>query len=200
MKNGPQTRLSGRSDLSLSGTGPPPARVRRLWIVVVLLLATGIGCVDTSRPEMDDHVLMLRIRDFEAKLAEQSDAQGHIALAGLAEEMLHRHVRVRSATVVAVYERGDDWSTRPFFGFDYVEAHYVRLADLDPEFHRQLKGNRHWASVACTTDDRQLMFELAMDPETHADLRPGQLVSFTCEVAGIIRGKTVYSRLLTMDR
>ena len=200
MKNGPQTRLSGRSDLSLTGTGPPPARVRRLWIVVVLLLATGIGCVDKSRAEIDDHALMLRIRAFEAKVAGKSDAQKLAALAGFADEMLHRHVRVRSATVVAVYERGDDWNTRPFFGFDYVEANYVRLADLDPTFDRQLKGNRYWASVACIPDDRQLMFELAMDPETHAGLRPGQHVSFTCEVAGIIRGKTVYSRLLTMDR
>jgi hypothetical protein len=44
------------------------------------------------------------------------------------------------------------------------------------------------------------MFELAVDAETHAGLRPGQQFSLTCEVAGIIRGKTVYSRLLTMDR
>jgi len=175
-------------------------RVRGMWTVVVLLLATGTGCVEKPRPEMGEHRLMLRIRDFEATLADKNDAQKLTALAGFADEMLHRHVRVRSATVAAVYERGTDWDTRPFFGFDYVEAHYVRLADLDPEFYRQLHRHRHWASVACTIGDRQLMFELAVDPETHAGLRPGQQVSFTCEVAGIIRGKTVYGRSVTMDR
>jgi hypothetical protein len=172
--------------------------VRGLCIVVLLLLSIGPGCVDRPRPEIDEHALMLRIRDFEAELAPKSDAQKQAALAALADDMLHRHVRARSATVVAVYERGEDWNTSPFFGFDYVEAHYLHLIDLDPEFHRQLHGMRYWASVACTSGDRQLMFELAMDPETHAGLRPGQDVSFTCEVAGIIRGKTVYGRLITI--
>ena len=184
----------------MSATQLPRACVRGVWIVAVVLLSTGIGCVDKSRAEIDDHALMLRIIAFEATLAGKSDAQKVTALAGFADEMLHRHVRVQSGTVVAGYERGDDWNTRPFFGFDYVEAHYVRLADLDPEFHRQLHGNRYWASVACIPDDRQLMFELAVEAETHAGLRPGQHVSFTCEVAGIIRGKTVYGRLVTMGR
>ena len=184
----------------MSATHVPRHRVRVMRTVVVLLLSMGTGCVAKPRPEMDEHGLILRIRDFEAALDEKSDAQKLKALAGFADEMLHRHVRVRSATVAAVYERGTDWDTRPFFGFDYVEAHYVRLADLDPEFYRQLHRHRHWASVASTIDDRQLMFELAVDPETHAGLRPGQQVSFTCEVAGIIRGKTVYGRLVAMDR
>lgn len=174
--------------------------VRYLCIIAALLLSTGIGCVGKSRREIDERALMLRVKGFEAKLAQESDAQKLAALAGFAEEMLHRHVRVRSATVVAVYERGNDWNTRPFFGFDYVEAHYIRLADLDPEFYRQLHGHRYWASIACISDNRQLMYELAVDAETHAGFRPGQNLSFTCEVAGIIRGKTVYSRLLTIDR
>lgn len=172
--------------------------VRGLCIVVLLLLSIGTGCVDKPRPEIDEHALMRRIRDFEAELAQKNASQKQAALAGLADDMLHRHVRVLSATVVAVYERGGDWDTRPFFGFDYVEAHYLHLIDLDPEFHQQLHGMRYWASVACTSGDRQLMFELAMNSETHAGLRPGQDVSFTCEVAGIIRGKTVYGRLITI--
>ena len=184
----------------MRATRPPQVRVPRPWTVVALVLFTGLGCVDTARREIDDHALMRRIRAFEAALVEKTDAQKLAALAAFAGDMLHRRVRVRSGTVAAVYERGDDWNTRPFFGFDYVEAHYVRLADLDPEFYRQLHGHRYWASVACISDNRQLMFELAVDPPTHAGLRPGQNISFTCEVAGIIRGKTVYSRLLTMDR
>jgi hypothetical protein len=150
------------------------------------------------RPDIDDGALALRIRGFEAGLVGRSDPQRLASLAAFAGDMLHRQIRVRSATVAAVYERGDDWNTRPFFGFDYVEAHYVRLVDLDKEFYQQLHGSRYWASVACTSDDRQLMFELAMDGKTHAGLRPGQHVSFTCEVAGIIRGKTIYCRLVTL--
>jgi hypothetical protein len=142
---------------------------------------------------------MLRINAFEGELADKSDGQRHAALAGLADDMLHRPIRVQSATVVAVYERGGDWDTKPFFGFDYVEAHYVRLVDLDPEFLRQLHGERYWASIACTSGGRQLMFELAIDHGVHAGLRPGQMVSLTCELAGIIRGKTIYGRLLTMN-
>jgi hypothetical protein len=175
------------------------AEVRRANIVVVLLLSLASGCVDRRRPEIDEHALMRRIRAFESELADKSDAQKAAALAGLADDMLHRRIRGRSATVVAVYERGEDWDTKPFFGFDYVEAHYLRLVDLDPEFYRQLHGQRYWASVACISGDRQLMFELAMDQGVHAGLRPGQMVSFTCELAGLIRGKTIYARLLTIN-
>ncbi len=175
------------------------ARVRAHRSSALVLLVAGIGCADNRSPAMDHQALVARIRGFEASLAGKNDAQKSAELAGFAGRMLHSRVRVRSATVVTVYERGADWDTRPFFGFDYVEANYVRLADLDPEFYRQLHGARYWASVACTFDDRQLMFELAMDARTHAGLRSGQSVSFTCELAGIIRGKTIYSRLVTMD-
>ncbi len=176
------------------------ARVHERRPAALLLLVAGMGCAGNSGPTIDDHELMARIRGFEAALAGKTDAQKSAELAVIAGRMLHSRVRVRSASVVTVYERGTDWDTRPFFGFDYVEAHYVRLVNLDPEFYRELHGTRCWASVACTFDDRQLMFELAMDPRTHAGLRSGQPVSFTCEVAGIIRGKTVYCRLVTMER
>jgi hypothetical protein len=184
----------------MRATRLPQVRVPRPWTFVALVLFTAPGCVDTARREIDDHALLRRVRTFEAALVERTDAQKLAALAAFAGDMLHRHVRVRSGTVVAVYERGEDWNTRPFFGFDYVEANYIRLVDLDPEFYRQLHGHRYWASVSCIPDDRQLMFELAVDGETHARLQPGQHVSFTCEVAGIIRGKTVYSRLATIEK
>jgi hypothetical protein len=165
------------------------------WALLVFA-AAGFGCA--VRPAIDEHALIARIREFEARLPGISDADQLTVLRSFAHEMVHQRVRVGQATVVAVYERGTDWYTQPFFGFDYVEAHYVRLFDLDPTFDRRLKATRHWASVACTTADRQLMFELAMDPDRGAALRPGQHISFTCEVAGVIRGKTVYSRLVAM--
>jgi hypothetical protein len=163
-------------------------------LALLVLGANGYACA--PRPAIDEHVLMTRIGKFEAGLQGISEADKIAALKHFAHEMVHQRVRVGRATVVAVYERGSDWYTRPFFGFDYVEAHYVRLVDLDSAFDQRLKATRHWASVACTSVDRQLMFELALDSVGNATLRPGQEVSFTFEVAGIIRGKTVYSRLV----
>jgi hypothetical protein len=165
-------------------------------LALLVFAVAGSGCA--TRPAIDEHALMTRLGDFETCLQGIGDADKFAALERFAHEMLHRRVRVEDATVVAVYERGRDWHTQPFFGFDYVEAHYVRLVDLDPAFDRRMKKTRHWASVACTTADRQLMFELALDPDRGTAIRPGQHISFTCEVAGVIRGKTVYSRLVAM--
>jgi hypothetical protein len=164
------------------------------------LLSGAAACTGAPRPAIDERVLMTQIGRFEVALQGTSDAQKLVTLHRFANQMLHQRVRVTQARVAAVYTRGSDWNTQPFFGFDYAEEHYVRLLDLDPEFDRRLKACRHWASVACTLGDRQLMFELALDSDADANLRPGQQVSFTCEVASIIRGKTVYSRLVTMAR
>jgi hypothetical protein len=104
-------------------------------------------------------------------------------------------IEVEEGRVVAAYQRGDDWATRPYFAVDYELDGYVYLEELAPAFQEDLAAHRHWSSVAVTHSQRQLMFELAVDGGDFPLLQPGLNISFQCKLAAIIRGgKSVYCR------
>jgi hypothetical protein len=51
-------------------------------------------------------------------------------------------------------------------------------------------------SIVKTYPDRQVSYELAIDAATFRWLEQGRPVAFVCELAAVIRGKSVYCRAI----
>lgn len=141
---------------------------------------------------IDDHELLRQVRDFEAQLEDASPRVTRGLLEEFAFGVVHRNVKVSSAVVASTYHR--DNITRVYFGTDYDESRHLYLADIDADFQRWFEHHEHWVSIVKTYPDRQVSYELAIDPATFRRLEPGRPVSFVCELAAVIRGKSVYCR------
>jgi hypothetical protein len=160
------------------------------WLVVL----TFLSCTDQIMGEQE---FLARIARFERTLQDAGQDETQRELRLLADDLLHRVIFVQGAVVASPYRRGN--TTHVYFGVDYDPDHYLYLADLDPEFQAFFERHEHWVSVIKTFDDRQFSYELAIDPKTFDRLDQGQPVSLTCELASVIRGKSVYCKMLKIE-
>lgn len=172
----------------------PRVRCGRLgrWRVAHGVLAVVVVSAACGASPIDDDELLRRIRAFEASLDGTSDENRMELLREFADEVLHSELSVSSARVASTYRR--DNVTRLYFGTDYDESNHLYLEDIDADFHRLFERHEHWVSIVKTYPDRQVSFELAIDPATYRRLEGGQGVSFVCEIAAVIRGKSAYCR------
>jgi hypothetical protein len=169
--------------------------------VLLLSLLLASGCRESAS------VISWSARELVAQLlvleegAEDVDAvEARRRLEEFAQRAVHASIEVHDAHVVSVYQRGDDWLTRPYFAMSYERESYLYLEEIDPAFQADLAHHPHWLSVAHTTGDRQLMFELAVDRSAFELSRAECRVDFTCELAAVIRGgRSVYCRTLTLE-
>jgi hypothetical protein len=175
--------------------------MRRL--VLVALCLTSVACAapllasDRATP-IDAGTLAERLTALERKTAESEPGTVRGLVRQFAEQMVHAEVEVTSGRVIQTYTR-EGWKTRPYFAVSYDRETYVYTEQIDPGFQDELAAHMHWVSVVKSLPDRQLMFELAIDEKTFGALQPQEMIDFTCEIAGIIRGgKSVYSRLVAL--
>jgi len=164
-----------------------------------LLGLTIIAASGDMPSTIDETELVRRLTQLEreAARAEPSEVAGLVRR--FAREMAHQRVRVHSARVIQTYERVG-WRTRPYFAVNYLPDDYTYLDELDQTFQDELAGHLHWVSIVKSLPDRQLMFELAIDDATFEALERDDVVTFTCELAGVIRGgKSVYCRMLELE-
>jgi hypothetical protein len=160
------------------------------WCVARGVCALVVASCACGPPLIDDHELLRQIRASEAKLSDASAAARNELLREFAGKVLHRELSVSSAVVASTYRR--DNITRVYFGTDYDESNHLYLADIDAAFQRRFERHEHWVSIVKTYPDRQVSYELAIDPATYRRLQRGRSVSFECELAAVIRGKSVY--------
>lgn len=161
-------------------------RWRAAHRVCALVLVT-CAC---APPPIDDDELLRQIRVYEARLSDAPAEARKEMLREFAGRFLHRELSVSSAVVASTYRR--DNVTRVYFGTDYDEANHLYLDDIDAAFQRRFERHEHWVSIVKTYRDRQVSYELAIDPATYRRLQRGRSVSFECELAAVIRGKSVY--------
>lgn len=177
-----------------SGAADKPAAT-----LIVLLFLLPVHACREPQPQISWTVAELR---RELALLERDGtgfgpAEARARLEEFARRAVHATVEVTDGAVMSVYQRGDDWLTRPYFALGYDPASYLYLEEIDAGFQADLAHHPHWASVAHTTGRRQLMFETALDPLTFDRLRTGCRIDFKCELAAVIRGgKSVYCRAL----
>ncbi len=182
------------------------AAVMMLWITRMALclcwcIPAGLATSPAESPQgIDETEFARRLTELERSAARLEAAHVRSLVRQFAEKMVHERARIRSARVIATYERVD-WKTRPYYAVNYITEDYVYLDELDQQFQDDLARNRYWVSVVKSLPDRQLMFELAIDEGTFETLAPEDIVSFSCEIAGVIRGgKSVYSRLIALEK
>ena len=94
------------------------------------------------------------------------------------------------ARVASTYTRENQ--SYIYFGYDYDPNDHLFLSEIDPALHESLTHHRLWASVAKTTSSRQVSYELPVDRGTFELLENGMRISFSCRIAALIRGRSVY--------
>ena len=162
-------------------------REDRAAILVIAVTATALAC----RPApLDDLELLAHIEEFENAVAGQPRDVVQEMLRDQASDSVGRLVNVRSAVVTSTYSRNNP--SKIYFGVNYDEEDHVFLSEINPQLDASLKNHRHWVSIAVTYPSRQLSYELPIDQATFERLAPGNEVSFSCRIAALIRGKSVY--------
>jgi hypothetical protein len=154
-------------------------------VTVVGLLLAGCG----PKP-LDDAELLREIEAFEGAIDEQPREAVRKLLRRYADRHMGRVVHLSSASVASTYVRAN--RSRIYFGTNYDETDHLFLSDLNPALHHRLEKHRHWVSLVKTYPSRQLSYELPIDNATFRALEPGQTVSLSCQIAALIRGKSVY--------
>jgi len=134
--------------------------------------------------------LLEGIEGFELAIEGQPRSVRQQRLHEQAAHFLQVPVVVRGAVVASRYER--DNLSRIYFGYGYDENDHLFLSELDPSLDEKLRNHRLWVSVVKTYSTRQLSFEIPVGAETFDRLESGQAVSFTCRIAALIRGRSVY--------
>jgi hypothetical protein len=82
---------------------------------------------------------------------------------------------------------------------NYDQNDHLFLSDIDPPLHELLENHRHWVSVVKTYPSRQLSYELPVDEHAFERLEKGREVTFSCRIAALIRGKSVYCIPVELD-
>lgn len=146
---------------------------------------------------MNDLELLAEIEEFEASIVGQRRDAVQRKLRDLATTVKGRIVNVQSGVVASTYAR--DNQSNVYFGVNYDENDHLYLSQIDPQLHEVLKDHRHWVSIAVTSPSRQLSFELPIDQDAFDRLNRGQELSFSCRIAALIRGKSVYCFPVVLD-
>ncbi|MCP4201277.1 MAG: hypothetical protein GY769_05010 [bacterium] len=167
--------------------------------LALLLFALILGACRDARPAAawTAAELLLELATLKQDSEDLGVEETKVRLEEFARRAVHSSIEATDAEVVSVYRRDADWATRPYFALGYDRETYVYLEEIDPGFQADLARHPNWASVAYTTGEQQLMFELALDRSTFEQLQPGCRINLTCELAAVIRGgKSVYCRAL----
>ncbi len=156
----------------------------------VLWVASAACLAACSPGSMDDLELLSGIEAFERSIQGKPRDTVQELLRAQARAYRRRVVTVRSAVVASPYIR--DNPSRVYFGVNHDPNDHLYLSDIDPPLHALLANHRHWVSVVKTYPSRQLSYELPVDETTFERLEQGREVAFSCRVAALIRGKSVY--------
>lgn len=139
---------------------------------------------------LDDLELLASIEEFERAIDGQPGEVVRQLLRDQSEAFVGRAVTVRSAVVASTYIREN--SSRIYFGFNYDPDDHLYLSELDSSLDERLENHRHWASVVKTYPSRQISFELPVSVQEYERVEQGSEISFSCRIAALIRGKSVY--------
>jgi hypothetical protein len=141
-----------------------------------------------------------RVEDFERAIDGRSPEAARKMLTEQAHEFKGKILQVRGAVVASTYLRKNQ--SRIYFGFNYDPEDHLYLSEIDPPLDERLANHRNWVSVVRTYPSRQISFELPVSEQDFDRLEKGTEVSFTCRIAALIRGKSVYcdSRDLVINR
>ena len=139
---------------------------------------------------MSDLDLVAHLEEFERAVQGQPRDTVRSLLRAQADEFLGQRVSVKSAVVASTYTR--DNTSNIYFGVGYDPDDHIFLSELDPSLHEALEHHRFWVSVVKTYPSRQLSYELPVDEPTFERLERGVEVAFSCRIAALIRGKSVY--------
>lgn len=163
----------------------------------LIALAAIFVVVSCSRQPLDDLVLLQRMD----ALQDSTRGQGRAPAREILEKFAHEHsgaeLRVTGAIVAATYIR--DNPTDLYFGLNYDPDDHIYLSEIAPAHDGIIRSHKYWASVVKTYPDRQLSFELAIDEPAYQRLQPGHVISFTCEIAAVIRSRSVYGIPISIE-
>jgi hypothetical protein len=139
---------------------------------------------------MTDLELLAHIEEFESAIQGQPRETVQSLLRAHAERFLGQRLLVKSAVVATTYTREN--ASNIYFGVNYEPSDHLYLSELDPTLHESLEEHRFWVSVVTTYPSRQMSYELPVDKRTFERLEQGTQVDFSCRIAALIRGKSVY--------
>jgi hypothetical protein len=151
--------------------------------------AVSVFAASCNAP-MTDLELLAHIEEFERAARGQPRERVQTMLRAQAGEFLGRRVTVESAVVASTYTR--DNTSHIYFGVNYDPSDHLFLSELEPSLHESLENHRFWVSVVRTYPSRQLSYELPVDERTFERMENGTQVAFSCRIAALIRGKSVY--------
>lgn len=170
--------------------GMKALRSSGLFSKVAPLIGLSIAVMACAPAAMDDRELLAAIEEFEDAVRDQPRDVVQRLLREQAARFKRSVVSVESAVVASPYVRENE--SNIYFGAGYNPEDHLFLSEIDPPLHEALKNHRHWVSVVKTYPSRQLSYELPVDETTYSRMRQGQEVAFSCRIAALIRGKSVY--------
>ena len=156
---------------------------------------TSAGIIEELRRSVravpvTEAALLSHIERFEREVDGRSGEDLRGLLQNQAEQYGGRRLRVSGATIASTYTRDNE--SNIYFGVTYDPDDHLYLRQINPSLHESLARHEHWVSVAKTYPSRQLSFELPIDRNTFDRLERGAAVDFTCRIAALIRGRSVY--------
>lgn len=155
--------------------------------LAIMVLVSVFAC---SPAPMSDLELLVGIEEFELAIDGQPREVVQQLLRDHARTFKGQVVNVHSAVIASRYTRENP--SNVYFGVNYDENDHLFLGEIDPPLHDFLENHHHWVSVVATYPTRQLSYELPIDEHTFEQLEGGQVVTFSCRIAALIRGKSVY--------
>lgn len=157
---------------------------------VTVLAAVVVLFATSCHAPMTDIELLAHIEEFEQAVQGQPRETVQSLLHTHARRFSGQRISVRTAVVASTYTRVN--TSDIYFGVNYDPGDHLFLSELDPSLHESLENHRFWVSVVRTYPSRQMSYELPVDEQTFERLEKGTQISFSCRVAALIRGKSVY--------
>jgi hypothetical protein len=159
---------------------------------IAALAAVATSPIACSQNPIDDTDLVASLESFQLAVDGQPRDIIKTLVREQATEFKDRQLRVSSAVVASTYVR--DNTSNIYFGVTYDPQDHLYLRDIDPALHAMLAHHRLWVSIVKTYPSRQISYELPVDRPIFESLVSGQEVDFSCTIAALIRGKSVYCR------
>jgi len=158
----------------------------KISVVAAFVVLFATSC----HAPMTDLELLAHIEEFEQAALGQPHETVQSLLRTHARRFLGQRISVSSAVIASTYTR--DNTSDIYFGVNYDPSDHIFLSELDPSLHESLENHHFWVSVARTYPSRQMSFELPVDEQTFERLEKGTQIAFSCRIAALIRGKSVY--------
>ena len=172
-------------------------RIPGLFSRKTLLTVVVVSASACSPAPMSDLELLAGIEEFELAIDGQPRETVQELLRDQARTFKGLVINVPSAVIASRYTRENP--SNIYFGVNYDESDHLFLGEIDPPLHELLENHHHWVSVIKTYPTRQLSYELPIDGHTFERIEQGQEVTFSCRIAALIRGKSVYCLPIEMN-